>query len=97
MSDNVLLMNEKSGAAPWKAFDVTAGWQGQGASADQALADVARKSLAAAAGLGAAAPARIPAVYTDMFGLTAAIAVGTIAADEYGTGSPAMVVKLLVV
>ena len=97
MSENVLLMNEKSGAGPWKAFDVTAGWQGQGATADAALADVAQKFVNAANGLGGAAPTRIPAVYTDMFALSAALAVGTIAADEYGTGSPAMVVKLLVV
>lgn len=94
MADNVLLMNDKSATgALWKAYDISAGWQGQGSSPDAALADVAQKTLNAAAGLGGAAPARIPTVYTQLYAI--ATAVGTVPLNEYGTGSPSMVVKLL--
>ncbi len=95
MSDNVLLINSKGAAVgPWEAYDITAGWQGKGSTADAALADIGGKAIAAANGLGGVAPVRIPTVYTQLFAI--ATAVGTVPANEYGTGSPAMVVKVFV-
>lgn len=85
MANNVLVVQQAGPGGPFMAYDITGGFQAAGGTIDAALQAVVRSQ-------GGIASAKIPAIYTAIFGaLTTEYSIG---ATEYIPGGVAIKVRI---